>query len=433
MFAIDAATAAIAYITLALLLGSLVTAGFLLPQGEPVQFREQLVSLAVKLLPLFVIAYAGSLVMLGTQLNGGSLPTVDLLRRYVFNTQSGKVWVSRQLYAVLLFVGLLWHSRRRRDLVGLRFLLIFSLPLVATRSLTSHAAAVRENGTLAVSADALHLLATAFWAGGLPILFWVLYRGCCRLHLAPSWSAETVRRFSWLALGAVMLLAVTGIYQSWIEVQRLDILFETPYGQLLTLKLFLFFCMASIGAVNLLFTKPKLLQIAQTKRLPNWLQRKTLTRIGAEALLGLGIFCLTGFLTLLPPGIHSLHQSSAGGSNGLQAYPERLNIITWLGYLLTPAPKLQPAEGAAVTILSPKEGEVFYSDEIPMRYEFTKGKRGNHLHAYIDGRLMGMFSDPSGGTLTGIQPGKHILELRVTTEDHLTELDATAKVHFLVE
>jgi hypothetical protein len=68
-----------------------------------------------------------------------------------------------------------------------------------------------------------------------------------------------------------------------------------------------------------------------------------------------------------------------------------------------------------------------------MRYEFTKGKRGNHLHAYVDGRLMGMFSDPSGGTLTGIQPGKHILELRVTTEDHLTELDATAKVDFLVE
>jgi hypothetical protein len=46
---------------------------------------------------------------------------------------------------------------------------------------------------------------------------------------------------------------------------------------------------------------------------------------------------------------------------------------------------------------------------------------------------MGMFSDPTGGTLNGVRPGKHVLELRVTTEDHLTELDATDKVNFIVE
>jgi hypothetical protein len=71
--------------------------------------------------------------------------------------------------------------------------------------------------------------------------------------------------------------------------------------------------------------------------------------------------------------------------------------------------------------------------EIPLRYEFAKGKKGNHLHAYIDGKLMGMFSDPSAGTLTGVQPGKHVLELRVTMEDHATELDAKDKVDFVVK
>jgi hypothetical protein len=190
--------------------------------------------------------------------------------------------------------------------------------------------------------------------------------------------------------------------------------------------------MGAIGALNLFSTKPQLLCITKMKKLPNRLQRKALKRIGSEALIGLGVFCLTAILTLLPPGIHSLHQTAASG-NQVQAYPSELNLFTWLGYLVTPAPKLEPAEGAKVTILSPKEGEVFSSDEIPMRYEFVKGKRGNHLHAYIDGKLMGMFSDPNGGTLTGIQPGKHVLELRVTTEDHLTELDATAKVGFVVQ
>jgi hypothetical protein len=104
-----------------------------------------------------------------------------------------------------------------------------------------------------------------------------------------------------------------------------------------------------------------------------------------------------------------------------------------LGYVLSPTPKLQPAQGAKVAILVPRAGEVFHSDEVPLRYDFTPGKVGNHVHAYVDGELMGMFSDPSNGTLTGIKPGKHVLELRVTTADHVTELEATDKVNFTVE
>jgi copper resistance protein D len=433
MFIIEAAASAITYVTLALVVGALIMAGFLLPQGEPGDFPRQLLSFAIKLLPLFIVASIVSLIIQGTKFSGGTFPTFEVLTRYMLHTQSGKIWTLRQVYALLLLAGMIWYGRTRNDLTRLRVWFILSLPLIVTRSLTSHAVAVREFTKLAVSADALHLLATAVWAGGLPILFWVLYRGTRRLHLAPSWSAETVRRFSWLALIAVALLVITGLYQSWIEVQRLDILFATPYGQVLTIKLLFFLCMGAIGAVNLLSTKPQLLHIAETKRLPNWLHKKTLRRIGSEAVLGLWVFCVTGFLTRLPPGIHSLHQSSVGGTSGLQAYPERLNFLTWLGYLLTPAAKLQPAEGAKVTILAPKPGDVFHSDEVPFRYEFVKGKRGNHLHAYVDGRLMGMFSDPSNGTLTGIQPGKHSLELRVTTEDHLTELDARDRTEFVVK
>jgi putative copper export protein len=433
MFAIEATSSALAYCSLALFLGCLITAGFLLPRGEPTEFRGQLYSFALKLLPLFVIASIISLLIQGTKLNGGAFPTIDLLHRYLFFTQSGKIWTVREIYALLLLGGMFWYGQKQHNLTGLRVFLFLSLPLVASRSLTSHAVSVRERTVLAVSADALHLLGTGLWAGGLPVLFWVLSRGTRRPHFAPDWAAEIVKRFSWLALAAVALLVITGLYQSWIQVQRLDILFETPYGQILTVKVLIFLCMATIGAVNLFSTKPKLLAAARTANLSNWLQRKTLRRIGSEAIIGLAIFSLTAILTLLPPGIHSLHQSNPTASTSLQAYPERLNIITWLGYRLMPASKLQPAEGAKIKILSPREGEVFSSDEIPLRYEFAKGKRGNHLHAYIDGRLMGMFSDPSAGTLTGIQPGKHVLELRVTMEDHATELDAKDKVDFVVK
>lgn len=96
-----------------------------------------------------------------------------------------------------------------------------------------------------------------------------------------------------------------------------------------------------------------------------------------------------------------------------------------------PKPELAPAEGASVKILSPKPGEVFKGDQIPVRFKLVKGKRGEHVHAYVDGELMGMFKSESG-TLAGIGPGKHTLELRVVAADHVTELDATDRVEFSV-
>jgi len=96
------------------------------------------------------------------------------------------------------------------------------------------------------------------------------------------------------------------------------------------------------------------------------------------------------------------------------------------------ASALKPAEGASVKIVSPKEGQAFKSDEVPLRFKLTKGKRGEHVHAYVDGELMGMFKSEKG-TLTGIKQGQHILELRVVAEDHVTELDATDKVRFVVK
>ncbi len=100
---------------------------------------------------------------------------------------------------------------------------------------------------------------------------------------------------------------------------------------------------------------------------------------------------------------------------------------------MPPLSALKPAEGASVKILSPHPGQVFHSDEIPLEYKFVKGKRGSHLHAYVDGQLMGMFSDPNKATLTGVQPGNHTLEIRVTTADHKTELKARGTVKFTVK
>lgn len=96
---------------------------------------------------------------------------------------------------------------------------------------------------------------------------------------------------------------------------------------------------------------------------------------------------------------------------------------------MPPKAALKPAQGASVKIISPKADQVFKGDSVPLEFKLTKGKVGEHVHAYVDGELMGMFKSAKG-TLTGIKPGHHTLELRVATSDHKTELNATDKVSF---
>jgi hypothetical protein len=93
---------------------------------------------------------------------------------------------------------------------------------------------------------------------------------------------------------------------------------------------------------------------------------------------------------------------------------------------------LLPADGASVKILSPRNGQTLRGDQIPLEFKLVKGKKGEHVHAYVDGELLGMFSSEKG-SLNGIKPGQHTLELRVVTGDHINELNAIDRVKFTVK
>jgi hypothetical protein len=123
----------------------------------------------------------------------------------------------------------------------------------------------------------------------------------------------------------------------------------------------------------------------------------------------------------LPPFVQAQHDHSTGH----QSPAKPANAKT-----TKPAPK--PADGASIKVVSPTKGQVVKGDKVVIEYKLVKGKRGHHAHAYVDGELMGMFESEKG-TLNGIKPGKHILELRVVASDHETELDASDKVDFTVK
>lgn len=130
---------------------------------------------------------------------------------------------------------------------------------------------------------------------------------------------------------------------------------------------------------------------------------------------------LAFLLTLLPASVEAQQHQHGNEQPAGKTAPAK-----------TSAGKLQPAEGAKIKILAPTKGETIKGNKVEIHYQLTKGKRGHHAHAYVDGELMGMF-ESAKGTLNGVKPGTHILELRVVAEDHNTELDATDKVTFTVK
>lgn len=417
MLVLEATVAAIGYVALACLFGDLVAAGFLLSDGGPQQLRRSMIAWALVGLMVFIGVSALALLVQGAKLQRG-MPSVELLWRYLTMTQSGHVSLARLAYAVVLLLMTWWLRRSEGSAREARWLAALALPLVASRSLMSHAVAVRDNTVIIVAADAVHSIAVAAWSGGLLALWRVVFVGARPWHQPLSWLTESVERFSRLALVSVALLLVTGVYQSWVHVGALDLFLKTDYGNVLLLKLFLLVVMLGYGALNFFSTRRLLAHSAQGNDGTPSVRLKSLRRIGAESVIGLLIFCATGLLTVLPPSVHAVHQATAG--------PPPFPVDS------KSAKVYDPSEGASVKILSPKNEQVISGDRVLLQFNLTKGKRGHHVHAYIDGELMGMF-ESRNGTLNGIRPGRHSLELRVVAEDHKTELDASDRVEFMVK
>ncbi|MFI5756134.1 copper resistance protein CopC [Streptomyces sp. NPDC051569] len=165
--------------------------------------------------------------------------------RDVLATKAGAALVSRLLLlgAAALFVAVLFGAYAKRgtprdeeenkEKKDLTFGLavggtVVAAGIAATWALAEHASTGIQPG-LAMPVDVLHLLAAATWLGGLTALLVALYR-------APSIESVALRRFSRTAFISVVVLAATGLYQSWRQVGSWSALGETSYGQLLLVK-----------------------------------------------------------------------------------------------------------------------------------------------------------------------------------------------------
>ncbi|MDT0570534.1 copper resistance protein CopC [Streptomyces sp. DSM 3412] len=107
---------------------------------------------------------------------------------------------------------------------------LLSVGLAGTWAAAEHASAGIQV-PVAMTSSVLHLLAMAVWLGGLTALLTVLYREPRTL------TAAVVHRFSRLAFASVVVLVVTGAYQSWRGLGSWSAFTSTAYGEVLVAKL----------------------------------------------------------------------------------------------------------------------------------------------------------------------------------------------------
>ncbi|MEU8431389.1 copper resistance protein CopC [Streptomyces sp. NPDC029216] len=180
----------------------------------------------------------------------------------VLETKTGASFLSRLLLlgAAALFIAVLFGAYARRqkdsgsqtseqtkDTSDLAFGLgiggtVVAAGIAATWALAEHASTGIQPG-IAMPADILHLLAVATWLGGLAALL-------VALRKVPDIERTAVQRFSRVAFISVLVLTVTGVYQSWRQLGSWSALTGTSYGRLLLIKVALVAVLVGIAYLS---------------------------------------------------------------------------------------------------------------------------------------------------------------------------------------
>jgi len=170
-----------------------------------------------------------------------------------------------------------------------------ALLLAVTPALAGHAAATPQFTSLVVANDALHVLGASSWLGNLACVMLIGVPIILRSGGEERWQsvAALVNTFSPVAIGSATVVVLSGIFASWVHLERFSDLWTTAYGSMLFRKLVFVFVTLLIGAYNFRRVQPQLIKQEGTVKL----RRATTVELG----LGAIILIFTGFLTGISP------------------------------------------------------------------------------------------------------------------------------------
>jgi len=126
----------------------------------------------------------------------------------------------------------------------------------------------------------IHFLCASIWVGGSIFLGLVLAPLLKRMSFSTeerlNLMIKTGRRFNKIALPALIILIVTGIYNSHLVLQNQEILFSTSYGAFLIIKIILVIALIVTFAVHIrIFNKNVEERIAAKQIMDSELQKLT--------------------------------------------------------------------------------------------------------------------------------------------------------------
>ncbi|WP_139265893.1 copper resistance CopC/CopD family protein [Bacillus nitratireducens] len=193
----------------------------------------------------------------------------------------GYVWITQMALISMLMI-ITYFAVKREKLSSFK---VWSVPmllfvgLLVMKAINSHAYGLKFKD-IAVVMDFLHLFAASLWIGGLSSIILLLRKE------DDEWTMywDAIKRFSPWATGAVIVILLTGLFNSTFFIPTIHSLFDTKYGLALLAKMLLFVFMGVLGIIHYVRGKMRA-------------QQGLGVTVKVEFIIGIIIFVIVAFMT----------------------------------------------------------------------------------------------------------------------------------------
>jgi copper transport protein len=200
------------------------------------------------------------------------------------STVYGRATLIRFIVAICAVEAFALFRTRWRD-VGVAVFVLLGM----SQSLSGHA--IADPVSFRLPFDMLHTLAAAIWLGGLVQLRWATPLN--------SASLPAIKRYSDTAFVSVIVLVLTGLYASYMEIGfSWEAASSTTYGRLVLIKSALYLVLLGFGAVNRKISIPAIERSDSDGALRRF--------IVVEVLILVGVVALTAWLIAAVPAKNQL-------------------------------------------------------------------------------------------------------------------------------
>ena len=223
--------------------------------------------------------------------------------RVLGHSDYGFFWQLRVGAWLFMLGTMLWFWRRSWSGLPSWLLLIASLGTALFISATGHAG---EDGIWSIPnmINWLHSVSTSLW-GGMVILYAGIVLPALREGASPEQTSIVSTRLSTFAAGALVLVVLSGVFNSWRQLNGIDDLWSTEYGRILLIKLGLVAVMTAIGALNRFHLVPQM-ERWQDKILIDWeaLSYRFLQVLRLDSIVFITILIAAVVLSMQSPPAH---------------------------------------------------------------------------------------------------------------------------------